>query len=171
VTGARNETAFAREGEKARIEADEIAIVLGDGGGEIIEPDLAARAREEGKGVNVTPGESLEGLTMGELQIHLAAVRFDQAKGVKLACGAVVNQRAKVAPVHVEPLASRRFDALPVGTVSPANISAPLISTVTTTTQTTLNLEASGTSVQIFNGDASLTAVKVGTINASVTTI
>ena len=42
VTGARNETVFAREGEKARIEADQVAIVFGDGGGQIIEPDLTA---------------------------------------------------------------------------------------------------------------------------------
>src|ERR1700677_1184845 len=31
VTGARNEIAFARKGEEARIEADQVAIVFGDG--------------------------------------------------------------------------------------------------------------------------------------------
>ena len=60
VTGTRNETAFASEGEKAGIETDEIAIVFGDGSGEIIEPDFAARAREELKGMNVTAGKGLE---------------------------------------------------------------------------------------------------------------
>jgi hypothetical protein len=77
VTGARNETTFAREGEEARIEADEIAIVLSDGGREIIEPDLAARTGEELKSVNVATGEGFKGLAVRELQTHFAAVGFD----------------------------------------------------------------------------------------------
>jgi hypothetical protein len=111
VTGARNEAAFAREGEEARIEADQVAIVFGDSSSQIVEPDLTAGAGEELKSVDVTAGESLESLAMSELQIHFAAVRFHQAEGVKLARGAVVNQRAEVAPVHIEPFAGGWFDA------------------------------------------------------------
>ena len=55
--------------------------------------------------MDVAADEGLEALTVRELQIHLAAVAFDQAKGVKLARGAVVNQRAEVAPVDIEPFA------------------------------------------------------------------
>jgi hypothetical protein len=42
---------------------------------------------------------------VGEVQIHPAAVSLDQTEGVKLAHGAVVHERAEVAPVHVEPFA------------------------------------------------------------------
>ena len=111
MAGARNEAAFASEGEEARVEADQVAIVFGDGGSQIVEPDLTACAGEELKSVDVTADESLESLAMSELQIHFAAVRFHQAEGVKLARGAVVNKRAEVAPVHIEPFARRRFDA------------------------------------------------------------
>jgi hypothetical protein len=38
-------------------------------------------------------------------------VRFHQAEGVEFARGAVVNQCAEVAPVHIESLAGRGFDA------------------------------------------------------------
>ena len=38
VTGARNETAFASESEEARVEVDQVAIVFGDGGSEIVVP-------------------------------------------------------------------------------------------------------------------------------------
>ena len=38
MTGARNETIFAGEGEKARVEPHQVALVFGDGGGEIIKP-------------------------------------------------------------------------------------------------------------------------------------
>jgi hypothetical protein len=111
VAGARNKAAFAGESEKARIEADEIAIVFGDGGGQIVKPDLAACSGEELKSVNMAAGKGLESLAVRELQIHFAAVGFDQAEGVKLARGAVVNERAEVAPVHIESFAGRRFDA------------------------------------------------------------
>jgi hypothetical protein len=66
--------------------------------------------------MNVTAGKGLEGLAVGELQIHFAAVGFDQTGGVKLARGAVLNQRAKVAPVHIASFARRWLDA---------NVSAP----------------------------------------------
>ena len=64
MTGARNEAAFAREGEEARIEADQVAIVFGDSSSQIVEPDLTAGAGEELKSVDVTAGESLESLAM-----------------------------------------------------------------------------------------------------------
>ncbi len=98
MTGTRNETAFARESEEARIEADQVAVVLGDGRGQVVEPDFAAHSGEALKSVDMTAGERLEALAVGELQIHFPAVGFDQAEAVKLARGAVVNKGAEVAP-------------------------------------------------------------------------
>src|ERR1700678_2296968 len=68
VTGTRDEIAFTRESEEARIEADQVAIVFGDGRSEIVEPDLTAGAGEELKSVDVTAGKSLEGLAVREFQ-------------------------------------------------------------------------------------------------------
>src|SRR5947209_6404020 len=63
VTGSRYETAFARKSEEARIEANQIAVVLGDSRGQIVEPDFAAHSAEVLKSVDVAACESFEGLT------------------------------------------------------------------------------------------------------------
>jgi hypothetical protein len=107
----RDETAFARKSEKAWIEADQVAVVLGDGRRQIVEPDFAAHAAEVLKSVDVTSRESFEGLAVRELEVHLAAVGFDQAEAIKLASGAVVDECAEVAPVHIAAFAGRGFDA------------------------------------------------------------
>jgi hypothetical protein len=43
VTGAWNEAAFASESEEARIEADQVAIVFGDGGAGMLERQVSVR--------------------------------------------------------------------------------------------------------------------------------
>ena len=70
---------------KRGIEAHEVAIVFGDGGGEIVVPDLAAHTAEGLEGMDVTADEGFEGLAVRELQIHFSAVAFDQTKGIQLA--------------------------------------------------------------------------------------
>ena len=92
------------------MEADQAAVVLGDGRGQVVEPDFAAHSGEEVKRVDMTSGESLERLAMRELQIHLAAVGFDQTEAVQLARGAIVDQGAEVAPVHIEAFPRGGFD-------------------------------------------------------------
>lgn len=42
MTGTRDKTAFAGEGEKARMEADEVALVFGNRGGHVVELLLPA---------------------------------------------------------------------------------------------------------------------------------
>ncbi len=109
VAGAGHEVVFAGKAEEARIETDQVAIVLGDGRGEIVVPDLAAGSRQELKGVNVAAGEGLEALTVRELQKHFAAVAFDQAERIKLAGSALVDERAEVPPVNVAAFSGRWF--------------------------------------------------------------
>jgi hypothetical protein len=82
VTGPRNETALAREGEEAGIEPHQVAFVLGDGRGEIIEPQFPRAATQGLEGMHVTTHESFETLAVRELQVHLAAMAFHQAEGV-----------------------------------------------------------------------------------------
>lgn len=61
--------------------------------------------------MHVATGKGLEALAVGELEIHLAAMRVHQTEGVELAGSAVVDQRAEVAPVDLEALAGGRFHA------------------------------------------------------------
>src|SRR5262245_56017917 len=85
--------------------------MFGNGGRQVVEPDFSAHASEGLKSVDVTSDKGLEGLAVRELQVHLATVGFHQAEGVEFACGAVVDQRAEVAPVHIESFAGARLDA------------------------------------------------------------
>jgi hypothetical protein len=82
-----------------------LTLVFGDRSCQLVEPDFAACARQQPEGMNVAAREGFKGLAVGEVQIHPAAVSLDQTEGVKLAHGAVVHERAEVAPVHVEPFA------------------------------------------------------------------
>ena len=66
--------------KKARIETHQVAIVFGDRRGEVVVPDLAAGTGQKLEGMDVTADEGLETLAVSELQIHLAAVAFHQAK-------------------------------------------------------------------------------------------
>ena len=90
MTGTRHEVIFAGKTKEARIEADKISIVLGNRRGEVVEPDLAACARQELKGMDMTAGEGFEALAVGKFEKHPAAVAFDQAEGIEFAWRAVV---------------------------------------------------------------------------------
>ena len=61
---------FAGEGQEARKEADQAAIVFGDGGGQIVIGDLARDATQRRERMNVTTDEGLEALAVSELQIR-----------------------------------------------------------------------------------------------------
>lgn len=84
--------------------------MLGHRRGQVVEPDLPGDATKELEGVKVATSESLECLTVGELQVDLSAVAFHQAKRVELSRSAVVDQCSEVAPVHIETFAGCRFD-------------------------------------------------------------
>ncbi len=85
IAGTGKEAVFAGEGEKARKEADQAAIMFGDRGGQIVVGDLARDAAQKREGMHVTADEGLEALAVSELQIQHPAVAFDQAEGVQLA--------------------------------------------------------------------------------------
>ena len=98
------------------METDEVAVMLGDGGGEIVVPELAGHATHSLESVEVAAHEGLEALTVGELYVELAAVALDQAEGIEFARMALVQQRAEVAPVDFKAFPGRRFHAY-VGTL------------------------------------------------------
>src|SRR2546423_6401922 len=111
MTGARDESVVASEGKKARIEAHQIAFVLGNSSGQIVEPEFTRAALERVEGMDMTADERLEVLAMRELQVHLPAVAFDQAERIQLAWRAVVHQSSKVAPVDIETFAGAGLHA------------------------------------------------------------
>ena len=80
MAGTREEAVFASEGQKARMETHQVAIVFGDGGGEIVEPDLARDAAHESESVDMTTHEGLKALAVRELQIQLPAVPSTRQK-------------------------------------------------------------------------------------------
>jgi len=80
MTRAWNEAILTSKGQKARIEADEVALMLGNRSREIVEPEFMRDAGHRLEGVHVTADEGFETLAVRELQIHLAAVALDQAK-------------------------------------------------------------------------------------------
>ena len=73
MTGARDESVVAGEGEKARVEAHQVALMLGDSGGQIIELKLGRTAVECFERMNVAADERLKVLAVSELQIYLSA--------------------------------------------------------------------------------------------------
>lgn len=83
--------------------------MLGDRGGEIIEPEFAGTATELFESVNVTADKSFETLAVS-VQVHFAAVAFHQAESVELARSTVVSQSSEVAPVDIEALAGTGFN-------------------------------------------------------------
>ena len=99
------EAVFASEGEKARKEADQAAIVFGHGGGQIVIGDFARDTAAKREGMHVTADEGFKALAVSELQIEHAAVRIDQREGIELALVAGVVQRAEVPPIDFETLA------------------------------------------------------------------
>src|ERR1041385_7097458 len=111
VTGTREEAIFTSESQEARMESNQVAIVLSHGGCKIVVPKLASDAGHLREGMQVATHESFEALTMGELDVKLAAVAFHQAEGVKLAQCAAIIQCAEVAPIDIEAVAGRRLHA------------------------------------------------------------
>ena len=111
ITGTRVKVVFAGEGEEARLEAHQTAIVFGDGGQQIVVPTFTGHSAQGLKGVLVATREGFKTLAVGELDIEHAAVGLDQAEGVELALIALIVERVKVAPVDLEALAGRGFHA------------------------------------------------------------
>jgi hypothetical protein len=109
MAGARNKGILASKAEKTRIKPHQVAFVLGDSRGQVVVPELTCDAGHRLKGVHVATHESFKALAVRKLQVHLAAVALDQAEGVKLPRGPVVNQCAEVPPVDVEALAGGRL--------------------------------------------------------------
>ena len=66
MASARNETRFASKGEEARIEAHQIAFVLGDRAREIVEPEFASAAPELLESVQVAADKSFETLIVSK---------------------------------------------------------------------------------------------------------
>src|SRR5260370_14003035 len=79
--------------------------MLGDGGRQVVIPDLTRNAVQHLKGVNVTTNEGLEALAVGELQILHPAVRVNESEGVELPLVALVVERVEVTPVSFEAFA------------------------------------------------------------------
>jgi hypothetical protein len=99
MAGSRDETTFACKGEEARVEPHQVAFRFGYRSCEIIEPQFSSAAAQGFKGANMAAHERFEGLAECELQAHLAAVAFHQAKGIQLARRSVVEQSAEVPPI------------------------------------------------------------------------
>ena len=111
IAGSRIKAVFAGEGEKARKETDQPAIVFGDSGRQIVIGNLACDTTQRGERMHVAADEGLETLTVGELQVQHAAVRFDQGESIEFALVAGVIEHAEVSPIDFEALAWRRFHA------------------------------------------------------------
>jgi hypothetical protein len=90
------EAILASEGKEARQEADQTAVMFGDGGGQIVVIDFFGDAAHGGEGVNVTPGEGYKVLAVRELQVQHPAMRFHQGEGIQLASVAGIFKRAEV---------------------------------------------------------------------------
>ena len=69
------------------------------------------RAAQNLKTMQVATDESLETLTMGELDEEHPAVSFDQTEGIEVALVAGIVQRAEVAPVDLEALSGSGLHA------------------------------------------------------------
>ncbi len=78
MTSSGKEGIFASEGQKARMETHQVAVMFGNGGCEIIEPQLACDAPHEAERVDMTVNERFKALAVRELQRQLAAVTFHQ---------------------------------------------------------------------------------------------
>src|SRR5450759_5883420 len=85
--------------------------MFGDGGGQVVIPDLSGDAVQLLKCVNVTTDKGLETLAVRELQILHPAVPVHQGEGVELPLIALVVQRVEVPPVGLEAFARLWFHA------------------------------------------------------------
>ncbi len=85
--------------------------MFGNGGRQIIEPQLAVDATHETECVDMTAHERLEALAVGELQIQLAAVTFHQTEGVEFSRMPLIGKRVEVSPVDLEAFSRSRLHA------------------------------------------------------------
>src|ERR1035441_3849673 len=83
--------------------------MFGDGGGQVVIPDLSGDAVQLLKCVNVTTDKGLETLAVRELQILHPAVPVHQGEGVELPLIALVVERCEVTPVGFEAFARLCF--------------------------------------------------------------
>jgi len=111
MTSPGKEAIFASESQKTRMETHQVAVMFGDGGGEIIEPKFACDAAHESERMKMTANERLEALAVGELQIQLAAVTFHQTEGVEFSCMPLIGKRVEVSPVDFEAFSGSRLHA------------------------------------------------------------
>ena len=111
VAGAREKATFAGEGQEPRIKSNQSADVLGNDGQEIVIPAFAGNSAQSLKSMEVATDESLEALTMGELDVEHPAVSLDQTEGTKVALVASVVQGSEMAPVDLEALRGAGFHA------------------------------------------------------------
>src|SRR5664279_2817588 len=96
IAGAWVKVELTGKGQEARIEAHQSSIVFGDGGGQVVIPDLPGDAVQLLKCVNVTTDKGLETLAVRELQILHPAMPVHQGEGVELPLIALVGERVKV---------------------------------------------------------------------------
>src|SRR5271169_6715833 len=85
--------------------------MFGDGGGQVVIPDLPGDAVQLLKCVNVTTNKGLETLAVRELQILHPAVPVNEGEGVEFPLIALVVQRVEVTPVGLEAFARLWFHA------------------------------------------------------------
>ncbi len=104
-------TIFASEGQKARMETHQVAVVLGHRGAQIVEPKLACDATHETERLDMTANERFEALAVCELQIQLAAVTFHQTESVEFSYMPLIAKRPEVSPVDFEAFSGPRFHA------------------------------------------------------------
>lgn len=90
MASARIEAELARKGQETRIETHQVAIMFGDRGGEIVIGQLARDPAQGLKGMYMAADECFEALAVGELDVHLAAVAFNDGEGIKLSLMAFI---------------------------------------------------------------------------------
>src|ERR1700730_302370 len=76
--------------------------MFGDSGGEIVIPEFPCDSAHRVESVDMTTYESLETLAVRELHKQLAAVTFDQTKGIELARVTLVGKGTEMTPVDFE---------------------------------------------------------------------
>src|SRR5271169_1774532 len=85
MTSPREEVVLAREGQEAGMETNQVAVMLGDGGRQIVIPEFPRHALQGVEGMDMAAHESLEALAVSELHVEFATVALDQAEGIELA--------------------------------------------------------------------------------------
>jgi hypothetical protein len=108
---AREKAKLTSKGKEARMKANQIPFVFGDGRGQVVVDQVACHAAQRLKRVNVAPQEGFEALAVRELDVHHAAVAFHQREGVQLALVAGVVEGAEVPPVDLEAITGLGFHA------------------------------------------------------------